>query len=255
MSHPMPQPGSAGPDSRASTRRPLRPLRPLLRLLTRWPWRPAEVPHPLQRWRAGAAACVLLLLLAAVTGPAQALYKVVQSDGSVTYTDRPPVTSNARITQLNRNALPTSPEASLPPELRQAATRYPVTLYTGQDCTPCDAARRLLQQRGIPYSERRVSTDEDASALDRLVGGRTVPSLTIGAQPLRGFSEADWTSFLDVAGYPRTNRLPRGWPVAEPAPLVDRGPPLAVPLPAPAPPRSAPQADPSPQAAPGSLRF
>ncbi|TAG29021.1 MAG: glutaredoxin family protein, partial [Verrucomicrobia bacterium] len=72
-------------------------------------------------------------------------------------------------------------DPSLPLELRQAAARYPVTLYTAADCPPCDSGRKLLQQRGIPYSERRVTSDEDAQALERLVGGRTVPSLTIGA--------------------------------------------------------------------------
>ena len=38
-----------------------------------------------------------------------------------------------------------------------------------------------------------------------------MPALTIGAQPLRGLSEADWTAYLDAAGYPRESRLPRGW--------------------------------------------
>lgn len=174
----------------------------------------------------------------AAAGPAAAQYKVVQPDGSVTYTDRPPAAGNARVTPMARNTAQQNAQLdlSLPLELRQPVARYPVTLYTTADCAPCDAGRRLLQTRGVPYSERRISTEEDAAALERAVGGRSVPALNIGPQPVRGFSEGDWQVFLDSAGYPRESRLPRNWPVPVPQPLVERAPPRpATPAPAPAP--------------------
>jgi hypothetical protein len=52
-----------------------------------------------------------------------------------------------------------------------------------------------------------------------------VPSLTIGAQQLRGFSEADWVAYLDAAGYPRESKLPRNWQAPAATPLVERTPP------------------------------
>jgi glutaredoxin len=72
--------------------------------------------------------------------------------------------------------------------------RHPVTLYTGESCAPCDEGRRLLQQRGVPYTERRIVSGDDAAALERLIGARTLPGLSIGRQPLRGYSEQDWTA-------------------------------------------------------------
>jgi glutaredoxin len=191
--------------------------------------------------------------------PASALYKVVGPDGSVTYTDRPPIAQNVRVNQMARSgrATPASGDSTLPPELRNAAARHPVTLYTSAECSPCDAARRYLQQRGVPYGERRVVTQEDADALERLVGGRTVPSLTIGPQPLRGYAEADWARYLDVAGYPAENRLPRGWPVPEPLPVTERAPARTAASPAPAaPPSPAPPAATTEPAAGGTtIRF
>lgn len=147
---------------------------------------------------------------------AHAQYKVVAPDGSITYTDRPPTTANAKITSLNRRGTSLTAEtvaanAALPLDLRQAVQRHPVTLYAGTDCTPCDNGRRLLQLRGVPYTEKRILNEDDAAVLERAVGSRTVPALTIGPQPLRGFSETDWTAFLDAAGYPRESKLPRGW--------------------------------------------
>jgi glutaredoxin len=201
--------------------------------------------------------CLAAALLAAPALPAMAVYKIVQPDGSVIYTDRPPATGSARVMPLGRDAAPAMPELALPQELRSLMQRYPVTLYTSADCTPCDNGRRLLQLRGVPYLERLVSSEEDALALERAVGGRTVPALTIGAQALRGLSETDWTAFLDAAGYPRESRLPRGWQAPAPAPLVERTParpPQAAPTARPADAPTAP-AVPVPEPAPGSLRF
>ncbi len=166
--------------------------------------------------------CSALAVVAAGMAPAWAQYKVVAADGSVTYTDRPRAEANARVTALGRSGAAPPAEAALPAELRQVAQRYPVTLFTGADCLPCDNGRRLLQQRGIPYTERRVSSEDDAMALERAVGGRTVPALTIGAQPLRGLSETDWTAYLDAAGYPRVSKLPSGWQAAPTQALTEK---------------------------------
>lgn len=170
----------------------------------------------------------LMLILATLPAlhalPALAQYKVVRPDGSITYTDRPPIDSNVRVTSLNRKDLPqaSGTDTQLPLELRQVAARYPVTLYTAADCPPCDSGRKLLQARGIPYAEKRVASEEDALALERAVGGRSVPALNVGPQPVRGFSEGDWTVFLDAAGYPRESKLPKNWPVPMPTPLVEK---------------------------------
>lgn len=155
--------------------------------------------------------------------PSHALYKVVGPDGRVTYTDRAPAAELGRIQPLGRDgAAEASPIAALPLELRQVTARFPVTLYTALDCSPCEAGRRLLQTRGIPYVERRVSTDDDAEAMNRITGGRSVPTLTVGAQALRGLSDTDWHAYLDAAGYPRESKLPRGYQPPTATPLVAR---------------------------------
>ncbi len=166
-----------------------------------------------------------LALAAALTGlPALAQYKVVAPDGRVTYTDRPPADASARVTQIGRMSPPPADTVALPQDLQRVATRFPVTLFTAPECAPCDSGRELLRQRGVPYSERQVISNDDVAALERTVGGRTVPTLTVGGQALRGFSAGDWTSYLDAAGYPRASRLPRGWAAPAPAPLVARAP-------------------------------
>ncbi len=205
--------------------------------------------------------CTALATLAglAAGGPAWAQYKVVDAEGRVTYTDRPPADTRLRVTPLGQPAAAaaaTQAGVNLPVELRQLTQRYPVTLYTSGDCAACDSGRQWLNQRGVPYRERSVSTEQDAQALMALIGARTVPALTIGAQPVRGFSETDWGAFLDAAGYPRENKLPRGWQPPAVTALVEPPPRPAVaaaPSPRAPAPAAAPAAPPLPP--PGSVRF
>jgi glutaredoxin len=182
---------------------------------------------------------------------AWAQFKVVDAEGRVTYTDRAPAESTSRVLQLGRGgAVVSAPDAALPAELRLAVQRYPVVLYTAAECPSCDAGRKLLQSRGVPFAERRVASEDDAAALEKAVGGRTVPSLTIGAQPVRGLSETDWTAYLDVAGYPRESKLPRNYSAPPVTTAAER-------TPAPKPAASA-EATPERQGVPvipGGLRF
>lgn len=191
------------------------------------------------------------LLLAGVVGMASAQYKVIGPDGRITYTDRPAAGVAAQpLGAVNR---PT-PMAELPYTLRQAAARYPATLYTAPNCGPCDRARTLLQQRGIPVRELTVDRAEDLAELQRREGRLELPILRLGAQRLQGFESGDWQATLDAAGYPRTSQLPPNWRAAPVQPLV--------PLDPEAPPHKAAAAPPSPPlpapvlpAASGSFRF
>jgi glutaredoxin len=145
------------------------------------------------------------------SGAALAQYKVVAPDGSVTYTDRPPISTANKVTELRRSATLTidNSNAVLPLGLRQIAARFPVVLYVATACPSCDQGKAFLTQRGVPFAEQVIKTEDEALDVERKLGWRTVPSLTIGAQGLRGWSATEWTAYLDLAGYPRESRLPK----------------------------------------------
>lgn len=202
---------------------------------------------------------LLVLSAAGLCLPAHALYKVVGPDGKVTYTDRIPGPADGKVTPLSGKGNDTVVDSSaLPFELRQVVGRYPVTLYTIADCPPCDNARALLRQRGVPHAERLVLTEEDAETLNRLTGSRDAPTLTIGQQALRGLAPEAWNAYLDSAGYPRESRLPPGFQFSAATPLTERREPTRAAA-APAQPRvqtepAAPPEAVNPPAAPG-IRF
>jgi glutaredoxin len=172
------------------------------------------------------AAASLLLALTASLVQAQGIYRIVGRDGRVTFSDKPPAASD-KATALNADGRSETQAASeLPYELRQLARRYPVTLYSGENCAPCDSGRALLTNRGIPFAERTVTTPQDADALQKFSGDASIPILTIGGQRLKGFMQADWVQYLDAAGYPKSSQLPANYRNPAPTPLVPPPPPV-----------------------------
>lgn len=131
-----------------------------------------------------------------------------------------------------RPVSPTQAAVALPFELRQLLARFPVVLYSGEPCSPCNSARSLLKARGIPYTEYTVSSMEDAQALKMISGDTALPVVTVGKQLIRGFDERELRQFLDLAGYPKNSILPSGYrqPAATalvaPVKPVDKGPPI-----------------------------
>ena len=168
--------------------------------------------------------------MASSVSHAQNLYRSVGPDGRVTYSDRA-VNSNAKASAETTGSAESSAPANaqLPYELRQTASRYPVMIYTGKDCFPCDEARSFLQSRGIPYGERTIETSSDVAALKKLSSQDNLPFATIGNQHLKGFGSDSWTQYLNAAGYPAQSQLPKTYKAAAAKPLTTPAPAAAEP--------------------------
>jgi|SRR5215470_6676103 len=134
----------------------------------------------------------------------QQVYRYIDSDGRTVYSDRPPppTAKNVQPKRLGRNYIETN---EIPLEARQAAERYPVTLYTFDCGELCSSAESLLNRRGIPFTTVTVSDQDGAAKLQALTGALNAPVLQVGDKVvLKGFSEQRWQSTLDDAGYPKT---------------------------------------------------
>lgn len=75
----------------------------------------------------------------------------------------------------------------------------PVEIYTTPICPYCHAAKRLLQRKGVAYSEIDVSRDPGlrAAMIQRAGGRRTVPQIFVGEVHVGG---SDELHALDHAG-------------------------------------------------------
>ncbi|MEP6701719.1 MAG: glutaredoxin family protein [Betaproteobacteria bacterium] len=154
----------------------------------------------------------LVLLCALMPGVAvaqQQLFRYVDRDGRVVYTDTAPPSDARQIQRkkLGGNFIETS---EAPYALQIAQQRNPVTLYSG-DCGPlCDNSRALLNRRGVPFREIDPTQPGEGAKLKQISGEMQVPVLVVGgAHVLRGFEAEKWQGVLDQAGYPKTpaNRI------------------------------------------------
>lgn len=150
----------------------------------------------------------LFLLCAAMATAATAaeMYRWVDKDGKVHYTDSPPPPSAKKVEEKNLGGNSAVTGGDLPYATRTAAQNFPVTLYVTDCGESCTQARQHLAKRGIPYTPKNpANSAADAEALKKLVGSPQVPVLVVGrGSPLTGFDAAAWDAALDAAGYPKS---------------------------------------------------
>jgi glutaredoxin len=164
------------------------------------------------------------------------LYKWVGEDGKVTYSDTPPPRSAKKVEKKSIEISSGDP-SDLPFELADAKKKNPVTLYTAANCAPCEDGRALLNARGIPFSEKTVTSTQDVARLKQVSGDSQLPVLVVGGKQRQGYDAEGWNTALTSAGYPANSMLPKVW--SNPAPQA------AAPV-APRPATSARLAEPAP---------
>ena len=180
--------------------------------------RACVVDRPMRRIPALAVLIVLAGSAAFGPTPALAQYKWVGPGGTVTYSDLPPP-PGVQATSLSKRTPRAAPDEtqSTPPgalhgALGQAAAKYPVVLYTARECAPCQLARAHLAQRGVPFAERTIETQDDAQAFKQLGFTQpSVPAVATGRERVTGFEPEQWNRLLDAAQYPSSAKLPTGY--------------------------------------------
>ena len=161
----------------------------------------------------------LALGAALAVGAAQAqLYRWVDRDGQVRYTDTPPPSWAKDVKKRDSRAAPVPPPQE-PFELQRVQKDFPVSLYTSPNCQePCSKAREALNKRGVPFKEVQVWEEGSNEELKRVSGSNEVPTLTVGRTVHKGFEQGTYDTLLDTAGYPKAGVLPVGSQAAPAAP-------------------------------------
>ncbi len=130
------------------------------------------------------------------------LYRYLDPTGRVVYSDQPPppTAKDVEPKRLPQNVIETDP---VPFAAREAAEKYPVTLYTF-DCEVCKQGEALLAKRGVPFKSVIVSEEAGHAKLVALTGQQSAPVLQVGEkQVMTGFNATRWNQLLDEAGYPK----------------------------------------------------
>ena len=63
------------------------------------------------------------------------------------------------------------------------------TVYTQSRCVFCDAAKNLLEDSGIAFTEISIEHDQDARIMLKDMGCKTVPQIFNGELHIGGYTE------------------------------------------------------------------
>jgi glutaredoxin len=142
---------------------------------------------------------VVALCMSALAGNAAAeVYRWVDANGRVVYSDSPPRQAGARTVKLEGNvAAPV-----VPPEVQPAATASrKVKLYTAAWCGYCKQARAHLKSRNVPFEDIDVETTERGRREFAAINGNGVPVIFVGALRMNGYEQGGLQDMLKAAGW------------------------------------------------------
>ena len=156
-------------------------------------------------------AFIFLLCFSTLSG-AQSLYKWVDAQGKVSYSDQPPpptVTVKDLSSTLNTLGAGQAQAEPLSLESQRLVANSPVVIYTTTGCKLCDQGRDLLRKKGVPFTEKTVTTSEDLKALGAQFNSQTLPVLAVGKTNINGFGTSQWNEALNQAGYSAAPAAPK----------------------------------------------
>lgn len=142
---------------------------------------------------------------------ADTVYKVVQPDGTVTYSDQPPTAGastrlefrNLPATPLSESALRFRAEIERSLKARAAAPKDPqageLRLFTASWCPHCKRAKAHLAARNLRFTEYDIDTPDGMAAFIQ-ASGRAVPLLVSTSGRVQGYSEGKYDQFLSASG-------------------------------------------------------
>ena len=142
------------------------------------------------------AVCVLL---ASIPADAQPIYRWVDDNGRVQYTDKPPAGVKAKPVADRINSY--SGPATVTGSASAGGTRPQIRMYSTDWCVYCRKAREYMARNRIRYTELDVEKSATAKAEYQHLGGRGVPVIFVGAQRMNGYSEEGFAQMLKAAGY------------------------------------------------------
>lgn len=141
---------------------------------------------------------VAALSLSTLVGSADAgIYRWIDGQGRIVYSDSPPKQGNVKTVKLETNVV--APTA--PPEPKAAVQGEKVKLYTTAWCGYCKKARAYLNARNIPFEDIDVETTDRGRREFREINGNGVPVIFVGDRRMNGYDQGGLQNMLKAAGW------------------------------------------------------
>lgn len=146
-------------------------------------------------------AAIGALLTAVAAGSFAQVYRWVDANGRVHYTEKPPPGVAGKVVQPRINSYGGAPASSGARAASAAAASQPeVVMYATDWCPYCRQARQHFARQGIAYREIDIEKSAAGRAEYDRLGGRGVPLVLVGSQRMQGFRAESFDRLLRSAG-------------------------------------------------------
>lgn len=137
------------------------------------------------------------LLSSVLTDASAGIYRWVDAEGRVQFSDRPPPKAAAEEVELSHINTYRGVSIEVLEEWQGMRSRPPqrrkskkVVMYSAPWCGVCTQARRFFRAEGIPFRELDVDKSRTAKREWERMNANGVPVILVGNRRMNGFSEA-----------------------------------------------------------------
>lgn len=130
----------------------------------------------------GVMVCVLLSCSYPTHGE---IYKWVDAQGKVHFTDNPPDDKDTEEIKLRIN---TYTSVEIKPLVERLGKKDKVVMYSASWCGQCKQAKRHFRKNNIAYVSYDVEKSRIGKMDFKLLGGKSVPIIIIGDKRMNGFT-------------------------------------------------------------------
>lgn len=142
---------------------------------------------------------MLLLMFVLVVPSAQAeVYRWVDEDGTVHFSDTPREAGQTRRIDVGEINTAKSVDVETIGTDEMSAKATEVVLYSASWCGNCDRARAYFQQNDVPFVEYDVEDSRKGRRDFAAMGGKAVPIIVVGDSRMVGFSPERFEQLYDV---------------------------------------------------------
>ena len=125
-----------------------------------------------------------LLLLCSYSADAE-IYKWIDEQGKVHFTDNPPSNKQAEEVKLKIN---TYSSVEIKPLVERLGKANKVVMYSAEWCGICKQAKQYFRKNNIAYVSYDVEKSRTGKIDFKLLGGKSIPVIIVGNKRMNGFN-------------------------------------------------------------------